>query len=117
MAAGTAPLHPASPPLPPPRWRDGVQSFHQGDPADPRMRASAAKRGIQITSLSRPITRDDLRDFDLILAMDLKNRDDIMQAAKDWHKTYGWQVKMAGGGRKGWLCPENVAPFKRPRRA
>lgn len=38
------------------------------------MRAAAKRRGIQITSLSRPIRPSDFRDFDLILAMDKQNK-------------------------------------------
>ena len=46
----------------------------KGNPADPRMRAAASRRGIEITSTSRPIRSSDFRDFDLILAMDKSNR-------------------------------------------
>lgn len=42
--------------------------------ADPRMRAAAKRRGIEITSISRPIKPSDFKDFDLILAMDQQNR-------------------------------------------
>ena len=38
------------------------------------MRAAAKRRGIQITSMSRPIQPADFRDFDLILAMDKQNK-------------------------------------------
>lgn len=38
------------------------------------MRAAAKKRGILITSISRPICPTDFRDFDLILAMDMQNK-------------------------------------------
>lgn len=46
----------------------------KGDQADPRMRAASKKRGIEITSISRPIRPSDFWDFDLILAMDVRNR-------------------------------------------
>lgn len=46
----------------------------KGNQADPRMRAASKKRGIQITSISRPIKPSDFRDFDLILAMDKQNK-------------------------------------------
>lgn len=48
------------------------------------MRAAAKRRGIHITSISRPIRPADFRDFDLILAMDKKNRDDILEALERW---------------------------------
>lgn len=46
----------------------------KGDQADARMRAASKRRGIEITSISRPIKPSDFRDFDLILAMDRQNR-------------------------------------------
>lgn len=46
----------------------------KGNPADSRMRSTAKRRGIEITSISRPIRPSDFRDFDLILAMDKSNR-------------------------------------------
>lgn len=42
--------------------------------ADPRMRSAAKRRGVEITSLSRPIKASDFREFDLILAMDEQNK-------------------------------------------
>nr|ACR34735.1 unknown [Zea mays] len=44
-----------------------------GNKADSRMRAASKKRGIEVTSISRPIKPSDFRDFDLILAMDRQN--------------------------------------------
>ena len=38
------------------------------------MRAASKRRGIEITSISRPIRPSDFRDFDIILAMDNQNR-------------------------------------------
>ncbi|XP_062090645.1 low molecular weight phosphotyrosine protein phosphatase-like isoform X5 [Humulus lupulus] len=52
----------------------GTINYHEGNPADPRMRASSKSRGIVITSLSRPIRSSDFVDFDLSLAMDNQNR-------------------------------------------
>lgn len=48
--------------------------FFKGNEADPRMRAAAKRRGIAITSISRPIRPSDFKDFDLILAMDEQNK-------------------------------------------
>lgn len=45
--------------------------------ADPRMRAASKRRDIEITSISRPIRPSDFRDFDLIIAMDKRNRGSI----------------------------------------
>lgn len=48
------------------------------------MRAASKRRGIQITSISRPIRPSDFVDFDLILAMDKQNREDILEAFNGW---------------------------------
>ncbi|PKA66863.1 protein-tyrosine phosphatase [Apostasia shenzhenica] len=65
----------------------GTIGYHEGDPADPRMRAAAKSRGIEVTSISRPVRPSDFRDFDLILAMDLQNKDDLMSSLERWrHK-------------------------------
>lgn len=44
----------------------------------------AAKRGVKLTSRSRPLTPDDLTDFDLILGMDANNVNAIKRAAEHW---------------------------------
>ncbi|XXG88301.1 hypothetical protein AAC387_Pa12g0528 [Persea americana] len=62
----------------------GTIDYHEGNEADPRMRAAAKRRGIVITSISRPIRPSDFIDFDLILAMDMQNRDDIFEAFNRW---------------------------------
>jgi protein-tyrosine phosphatase len=38
------------------------------------MKATALKRGVKLTSISRPIRPLDFEEFDLILAMDKSNR-------------------------------------------
>ncbi|CAN6452424.1 unnamed protein product [Victoria cruziana] len=62
----------------------GTINYHEGSLADPRMRSAAKKRGIEITSISRPIRPTDFKDFDLILAMDKQNREDILEAFERW---------------------------------
>ncbi|XP_030957784.1 uncharacterized protein LOC115979854 [Quercus lobata] len=62
----------------------GTIDYHEGNEADPRMRAASKRRGIEITSISRPIRLSDFRDFDLILAMDRQNREDILEAFNRW---------------------------------
>ena len=51
----------------------GLISYHQGEQADPRMRAHASRRGYHITHLSRPVRMTDFYDFDLIIGMDDSN--------------------------------------------
>ena len=51
----------------------GTGSWHVGNLADPRMRATALSRGIELTSRSRKIEKSDLYEFDHILVMDNDN--------------------------------------------
>lgn len=65
----------------------GTIDYHEGNPADERMRAAASKRGVKLTSISRPIRPSDFEDFDIILAMDKNNEEDILKAHKQWSTT------------------------------
>jgi len=51
----------------------GTGDYHCGEEADPRTRAAAARRGIELTHLARQFTRADLARYDLVLAMDRAN--------------------------------------------
>ncbi|KAL8204772.1 hypothetical protein R6Q57_010395 [Mikania cordata] len=62
----------------------GTINYHEGGPADSRMRAASKRRGIEITSISRPIRPSDFKVFDLILAMDKQNKEDILGAFDRW---------------------------------
>ncbi|KAJ3681570.1 hypothetical protein LUZ60_016059 [Juncus effusus] len=62
----------------------GTIGYHEGDKADSRMIATSKRRGIEVTSISRPIKPSDFRDFDLILAMDRQNKEDILSAYERW---------------------------------
>lgn len=62
----------------------GTIDYHEGNQADPRMRMAAKRRGIEVTSISRPIRPSDFSDFELILAMDLQNKEDILCAYERW---------------------------------
>lgn len=56
----------------------GISSYHSGDAPDNRSVICAAKHGIDITDLrSRPIRREDFMKYDLILAMDKRNYEDL----------------------------------------
>ncbi len=59
----------------------GTAGYHIGKLADPRMRAAAAKRGLDLTSRSRLVVPADLREFDLVVAMDRSNYRDLMGLA------------------------------------
>lgn len=60
----------------------GTSGWHEGEKADPRMRAHARKYGYDITSLSRPFDRaTDFEQFDLIIPMDDSNYFDLKEQA------------------------------------
>lgn len=57
----------------------GTSSYHIGSPPDRRMSAAAAIRlGIKLHGMARQLTSKDLENFDLILAMDRENYQDIL---------------------------------------
>ena len=57
----------------------GTIGYHTGHGADDRMHAAAKKRGYDLTSRSRKITPRDLQSFDLVIAMDRENFQDIQR--------------------------------------
>ena len=61
----------------------GLINYHEGEPADPRMRAHAARRGYVVDSISRPVRTSDFFDFDLIIGMDDRNIDELKHRAPD----------------------------------
>lgn len=61
----------------------GIIGYHEGERADDRMRAHAARRGYRLDSLSRPVRTSDFFDFDLIIGMDNRNIDDLKRKAPD----------------------------------
>ncbi len=57
----------------------GTSSYHIGSPPDQRMTAAAASRlGIKLRGQARQLKKSDLENFDLILAMDLVNYQEIL---------------------------------------
>lgn len=55
----------------------GTIDYHRGNPADSRMQAAAARRGYSLDSLARQVRSEDFHDFDLILAMDVENLENL----------------------------------------
>lgn len=54
----------------------GTHAYHVGKPPDPRARVAALARGVDLSGLrARQVGRDDLAEFDRILAMDFSNLD------------------------------------------
>lgn len=69
----------------------GTSAYHEGEPADGRMRESAKERGYNLTSRARHLTPEDLVHFDLILTMDDSNYHNTLQLDPDG--TYHQKVK------------------------
>lgn len=59
----------------------GTTGAHAREPADDRMRQAASRRGYQLDSLARQVTRRDLRNHDLVIAMDRQNYNDLLKLA------------------------------------
>lgn len=59
----------------------GTGNWHVGQRPDPRTLANAAQHGVHLPSIARQYDRDaDPRRFDLFLAMDRKNRADLIRS-------------------------------------
>ena len=63
----------------------GTGAWHVGNPPDERATATAHARGIVLEGAARVLRREDLDDFDLLLAMDRKNLADLRRLAPDEH--------------------------------
>jgi protein-tyrosine phosphatase len=61
----------------------GTGSWHVGERADARSRSAAAARGIDLSSIARQITAQDLDEFDLVLVADAGNHRDVLRLAGD----------------------------------
>ena len=59
----------------------GTAGWHVGKPADPRMRAAAARRGLELTSRARQLELGDFSHFDHILTMDDDNLEAVQKLA------------------------------------
>lgn len=68
------------------RWQTdscGIGRWHVGQLADPRMRAHARRRGLEITHVCRQVCTDDFFNFDIIVGMDSQNLYDLRELAPD----------------------------------
>ncbi len=64
----------------------GTGAWHEGQPADRRMRQAAERRGVMLTSIARQVTGDDFERFDHIFAMDESNLRDLQAMAPSAHR-------------------------------
>lgn len=70
----------------------GTGDYHIGKPPDQRMVAAARQQGITLHGRARQIQPSDLQKFDLILAMDQENYQDIL--ALDSSGRYHYKVQL-----------------------
>jgi protein-tyrosine phosphatase len=61
----------------------GTGDWHIGSTPDRRSVAAAADRGLELTGSARQVTAADFERFDLLIAMDTFNRDDLLAMAPD----------------------------------
>ena len=66
----------------------GTYSGHRGEMPDRRMRTAALYRGFALTHKARPVSGLDFLDFDLIVAMDDQNYEDLMHLAPSVEATH-----------------------------
>ncbi len=59
----------------------GTYAGHRGELPDPRMRRAAEPRGYRLTHRSRPVSEEDFDLFDIILAMDDTNYENLHRLA------------------------------------
>lgn len=60
----------------------GILNYHEGEPADRRMREHARIHGYDVTSISRPVRAVDFDRFDFVIGMDNNNIDDLKDRAQ-----------------------------------
>lgn len=70
----------------------GTSSYHIGSAPDRRMNAAANLRGIELVGHARQFTKADFEEFDLILAMDRENYENI--CALDRSGRYHHKVRL-----------------------
>jgi protein-tyrosine phosphatase len=70
----------------------GTANYHTGAAPDRRMAVAAKKRGITLLGRARQFTKQDFQEFDLILAMDRSNYQNIL--ALDPEQKYQAKVKL-----------------------
>ena len=66
----------------------GTYGGHRGELPGKRMRHAALYRGFALTHRSRPVSSLDFLDFDLVVAMDDQNYEDLMHLAPSVEATH-----------------------------
>lgn len=61
----------------------GTGAWHVGEPPDRRMTAAAADDALHLSGRARQVSPDDFAAFDLVVAMDRTNLEDLRRLAPD----------------------------------
>jgi protein-tyrosine phosphatase len=64
----------------------GTSAWHIGESPDPRMRRVALAHGLAYNGRARQVRAEDFKRFDLILAMDQSNYQDLLRMARTPHE-------------------------------
>ena len=84
----------------------GTMDWHTGKLPDARMRQAAKKHGYDFKGAARQVLATDLRDFDLVLAMDRSNLADLR--ALDADGDHEDKIRLFGSYCSGEEFPEEV---------
>lgn len=87
----------------------GTSSYHVGSPPDRRMGESLKKRGYPVAGKSRQFQAEDFREFDLILAMDRDNYQNIL--VQDPQGQYASKIKLMGDYAQNFAEKEVPDPY------
>lgn len=72
----------------------GTGGWHVGEPADRRMRATAAARGVELVSRARQVRLSDFGEFDYIIPMDGSNLRDLQDLEREVGESRAQLIKM-----------------------
>jgi protein-tyrosine phosphatase len=61
----------------------GTGNWHLGEPPDARAVDAASARGVELEGAARQVDAADFDAFDLLVAMDRSNRDELLRMARD----------------------------------
>jgi len=64
----------------------GTHGYHIGHPPDSRMITAGQKRGLPMTGAARKVRRQDLDQFDLVLAMDDTNYAELLDLSTEQNR-------------------------------
>lgn len=89
----------------------GTIAYHTGEPADPRMREAAFRRGYSLDSNARQVNNADLDEFDLVVAMDHEHLHELQRLAGGVYPHIRMLGSFLDGGRDNPHAPPVPDPY------